>query len=112
MALYYKVLTGTTDGVCVRLGIIVRVAVVLVRVPRVLGIVAVRGGRPVIAIGVWWLPLLIMPHLRRGGQSPFILKCALPNALGVYLGILEIRPLEENYRRLEAISALWAKVTF
>lgn len=45
MYLYYQspVLTDTPDGIVIRLIIVVRVPIVLVRVPRILRGIAVRG---------------------------------------------------------------------
>ena len=51
-------LTDTADGVRISLIIVVRVPVVLVRVPRILRGIAVRGTRPVI-VSRKYSPLLI-----------------------------------------------------
>ncbi len=62
-------LTNTPDGVVIRLIIVVRVPIVLVRVPRVLGIVTVRSTRPVI-VSRYQLTA-VNSYLNLGGRIAF-----------------------------------------
>jgi len=56
-----KALTNATNGIVIRLIVVVRVTLAQVRVPGVLGIVAVRCAGPIIGIGTKLIADIFLP---------------------------------------------------